>query len=114
MTALVEHVADTAVPVGGASVRFVDPCEDPGWDARVAQFDGATSFHSAGWYRVLKNTYGFRPLYALAEYDGIACGLLPLMEVNNFPKGRRGISLPFTDECCALGNGLVENLTSAV
>jgi hypothetical protein len=116
MTAVEEHVACASDPSGSANVRFIDPLNDSGWDSKVAQFDGATPFHSAGWCRVLKGTYRFRPVYAVAETNGVICGLLPVMEVENFPKGRRGVSLPFTDECSTLAKEpqLVERLIGAV
>jgi len=115
MVAVEQHVA-YSVTAERASVRFVDPLDDPAWDRKIAQFGRVTSFHSAAWCRVLKETYGFRPLYAVAESEGVVCGVLPLMEVNNFPKGRRGVSLPFTDECCALGHEaqVIEQLNAAV
>jgi hypothetical protein len=64
---------------------------------------------------VLKNSYGFRADYILAEQGGNLSGLLPLMEADNWPKGRRGISLPFTDECGPLANepGVRKELTEA-
>lgn len=116
MVALDQQVECAAPPVERASVRFINPLDDAAWDRNVAQFAGANSFHSAAWCRVLKDTYGFVPLYAVAEMKGCITGVLPLIEVNNLPKGRRGVSLPFTDECRALGNetGVVEQLTGAV
>src|SRR4029079_19735421 len=58
------------------------------------------------------STYGFRPCYVAIERDGKLCGVLPVMEADSWPKGRRGVSLPFTDECSALVNesGLVDPL----
>jgi CelD/BcsL family acetyltransferase involved in cellulose biosynthesis len=116
MVVLEQQVARSRAPAGGVSVRFVDALDDPAWDRKIAQFKGVTSFHTAAWCRVLKETYGFRPLYAVAEREGVLCGVLPLMEVDNFPKGRRGVSLPFTDECCALGEDaeVLEQLSGAV
>ncbi len=39
-------------------------------------------------------TYGFTPVWLAADHS-----LLPLMEVDSWLTGRRGIALPFTDEC---------------
>src|SRR5437867_10903861 len=85
-----------------AAIRFVDPATEPRWDERLSQFSGCTLFHSSVWSRILKDSYGFRPCYILAEQGGHTCGVLPLMEADSWPKGRRGISLPFTDECPVL------------
>lgn len=73
--------------------------EDGGaWDRRVRQFDRATVFHSASWVRVLQSTYGHTPHW-LALMDGNrARAALPLMEVQSLLKGRRGVTMPFSDE----------------
>lgn len=63
--------------------------------------------------RVLHESYGYKPccfaslgrseLAALPlEQDGFSA-LLPMMEVSSILTGRRGVSLPFTDFCEALG-----------
>jgi len=116
MVAVEQQVERAAAPVGSVTVRFVDPLDDPGWDKKIAQFGCATLFHSAAWCRVLKDTYALRPLYAVAEKESVLSGVLPVMEANNLPRGRRGVSLPFTDECCALGGDaqVIDQMTGAV
>jgi hypothetical protein len=84
----------------------MDPTLTSKWEERLALLPGARFFHSAAWSGVLKDTYGFRPCHFLAERDGVPCGVLPMMEVDNRPRGRRGISLPFTDECPVLGTSV--------
>jgi hypothetical protein len=54
-------------------------------------------FHGAAWTRVLVESYGFTPVWRAAGK-----ALLPLMEVDSWLTGRRGIALPFTDECAPL------------
>ena len=54
-------------------------------------------FHGAAWTRVLAETYGYTPVW---QADGT--DLLPLMEVDSWLTGRRGIGLPFTDDCAPL------------
>ena len=46
---------------------------------------------------MLAETYGFRPVWLARDQS-----LLPMMEVDSWLTGRRGISLPFTDECAPL------------
>src|SRR5438093_10744462 len=107
----------TEVPprrAGEVITRLVDPANDAPWDRKVSRFSGATFFHSAAWCRVLKETYGFQPRYIIAEQGDATGGILPLMEVDNWPKGRRGISLPFTDECSLLGNGAEQIMEAAM
>ncbi len=111
MTILVTEVAPR--PGGEVVTRFADPVNDASWDSRVSRLPGATFFHGAAWCRVLKETYGFQPRYVLAEQGDAPCAILPLMEVNNRPKGRRGISLPFTDECSLLGGGPADPIVEA-
>lgn len=84
-------------------VRVVDPRSDPTWDEKVAEFPHASFFHGAAWARVLHDTYGFTPLYLVGERERRWRGVLPTMEVDSWITGRRGVSLPFTDHCGALG-----------
>ena len=93
-------LAVTAPPVPGlarmgGAVRRVNPIEDPGWDARVRAWPETSFFHEAAWARVLHGAYGFRPCYFT---DDDARSLLPIMEVDSWLTGRRGVALPFTDE----------------
>lgn len=44
------------------------------------------------------DTYHYRPLYIVRESAGMLQGLLPVMEVDSWISGRRGIALPFTDD----------------
>lgn len=60
-------------------------------------------FHGAAWAQALTETYGFTPAW-LAEGQA----LLPLMEVDSWLTGRRGVALPFTDVCGPLGGGAEE------
>ena len=72
------------------------------WDFRLSHFPSATFFHSAAWARVMHSTYGYQPVYFTLSECGRIQSLLPVMEVNSWLTGRRGISLPFTDECAPL------------
>ena len=84
-------------------VRVLNPLEIENWDSRLEHFPEANFFHGAAWARVLNSTYGYQPMYfTTGEGNGIR-SLLPVMEVDSWLTGRRGISLPFTDECEPLG-----------
>jgi len=80
-------------------LQIVDPLDTPGWDGRVTSHPDYSFFHSAAWTQVLRGTYGFGPLYFTVSDRGRLLNLLPVMEVNSALTGRRGVSLPFTDEC---------------
>lgn len=116
MTFVMERAPDRNCDVAREmTIRLADPASEPEWDEKLARLAGVTFFHGAAWCNVLKESYGFHPCYVLAENRGVPRGLLPLMEVDNWPKGRRGISLPFTDECplLALHDGDREEIAAA-
>jgi hypothetical protein len=53
---------------------------------------------------VLQETYGHQPFYFGAIAQGRLLGILPVMELDRPLRGRRGVSLPFTDYCPVLGS----------
>src|SRR5262245_10524152 len=83
-------------------VLQIDPLRYPAWDSLVGAHSESSSFHGTGWARVLRDTYGHRPVYFTRFADGQLKELLPVMEVSSPWTGRRGVSLPFTDVCCSL------------
>lgn len=87
----------------GAAVQVVNPMDIPDWDLRVASHASATFFHSSAWASVLFHSYGYTPLYLTVHDRDHLLAALPIMEVRSWLTGKRGISLPFTDECGALG-----------
>jgi Acetyltransferase (GNAT) domain len=87
-----------AVP-GAQNIRAADPLADSQWDSALEACPGASFFHGSGWARVLHDTYGFKPVYLAAGGPGKLSSLLPVMEVDSWLTGRRGVSLPFTDAC---------------
>jgi hypothetical protein len=78
-------------------LQSVNPLEHPDWDAPLTRRPDFSFFHGAAWSKVLSETYGFTPVWQAADTS-----LLPLMEVNSWLTGRRGIGLPFTDDCAPL------------
>lgn len=76
--------------------------QDSGWDELLSAHPAASIFHGEGWSRVLHGSYGHKPFY-LADMEGDqALALLPIMEINSPLTGRRGVALPFSDECGVL------------
>lgn len=96
-------VADKSVAsvksVVNDGVQILNPLDVQDWDACLSHFSSATIFHSAAWARVLHSTYGYQPVYFAQGGSGRFQSLLPVMEVNSWLTGRRGVSLPFSDEC---------------
>ena len=81
------------------NIQVVDPTEIPDWDLRLLRTEKVDFFHSAGWARVLKESYRYLPLYYTFSENGRLSLSLPLMEVRSIWTGRRGSSLPYTDQC---------------
>ena len=92
------------MPATEATVAVVDPTRDPQWDELISRFAAATVFHNVGWARVLQESYGYAPLYLVAGNGDNVSAVLALMEVKSWLTGRRGVSLPFTDECNVLAS----------
>lgn len=84
------------------SVQCLNPLTDPDWDTRAAAIPGTTFFHRAAWARVLHATYGYEPCYFVQNADDVPTALIAMMGVSSWLTGRRGVSLPFTDECAPL------------
>lgn len=85
--------------VAAVAAQPVNPLHHPGWDALVTAHSNYSFFHGTAWAKVLTGAYGYAPIYLTADEAGPVRSLLPLMEVNSWLTGRRGISLPFTDDC---------------
>jgi hypothetical protein len=77
----------------------VNPADCPGWDRLVGAHPRHSFFHGAAWAATLQASYGFKPVYFTADAVGGRSSILPLMEVDSWLTGRRGIALPYTDEC---------------
>ena len=87
----------------------IDPLSDRAWDALAATHPGFTFFHSSAWAKVLHSTYGHEPVYHRFYRGEKLAAMLPMMEVRSALKGRRGVSLPFTDACGPLYFGQTDS-----
>lgn len=96
-------IAETHPPSGAnfsiGKIQPINPLRHPNWDAFVKRLPGFSFFHSAAWAKVLVETYGYAPNYFVTNAPTGFHSLLPLMEVDSWLTGRRGIALPFTDDC---------------
>jgi hypothetical protein len=95
-----------------AELKLSNPRLVTEWNMRLPDHPSRTFFHSAEWARVLEETYGLVPIYFTSHRGGLIDAMLPVMEVNSWVTGRRGVSLPFTDHCETLGDSeaAVENV----
>jgi hypothetical protein len=80
-------------------INIINPVETPGWDDLLLTSEQTTFFHTSAWARVLSEAYGYKPLYFSVIEGGRLAGLIPVMEIDSFLTGKRGVSLPFTDAC---------------
>lgn len=82
----------------GLSIR--NPLAAPDeWDEEMGRLAGASPFHTSGWLRVLVDTYGFEPLFLCSPG-----AVMPLMGLKSWLTGNKGVGLPFSDFCPALGD----------
>ena len=81
------------------SIKIIDPIIFPSWDSMLLRTPGASFFQGSAWARVLSESYGYTPLYFTVMEGDKFRALFPVMEVNSFLTGKRGVSLPFTDYC---------------
>jgi hypothetical protein len=89
------------------SLGVINPIKYQGWDELLLSHPDHSIFHTAGWARVLIDSYGFTPHYFLCVEDGKIAVAMPMMEIRNFGTGTRGVSLPFSDYCDPLLSGNV-------
>jgi hypothetical protein len=97
MPALKESLATPRMEAT-AHIQSFDTSEADAWDGHVASHRDASVFHTARWARVMQATYGHRTHLLASMEGGHPRALLPLLEVRSLLKGRRGVSLPFSDE----------------
>ena len=83
--------------------EVLNPLVLPDWNARLTPSTGESIFNTLEWARVLHDTYGYCPCYLASTDGGGSSVLLPLMEIDSWLTGRRGVSLPFSDFCAPVG-----------
>ncbi len=78
-------------------VEVLNPLKYEDWNEKITEHSGYTFFHTSHWTKLIAETYGYTPVFQVIKEDNEVIGILPLMEVNSFITGKRGISLPFSD-----------------
>jgi len=77
----------------------VNPLEVPDWDELLQTHHDYSFFHGRAWARVLHEVCAGEPRYlVLLDHERLRA-LVPIMAVSGWLQGRRGSSLPFSDEC---------------
>jgi hypothetical protein len=86
-------------------IQIINPLEHPGWDDLILSHPDYSFFHSSAWAKTLSESYSYKPFYFTVFNQDQILALIPIMEINSFLTGRRGVSLPFTDYCDPIMNG---------
>jgi hypothetical protein len=84
----------------------VDALSDPRWDRFVLAQPSACGHHLAGWAKILRDCYGFRPRYLALEEAGALVGVLPLVHSGRRLSGARLSSLPTAKSAGPLALGV--------
>ena len=88
-----------ASPLTDTGPQPINPADCPGWNSLVMGHPRGSFFHCSAWAQTLQGAYNFTPVYFTAGDAEGSSAILPLMEVDSWLTGRRGIALPFTDDC---------------
>jgi CelD/BcsL family acetyltransferase involved in cellulose biosynthesis len=81
---------------------------DEEYTAFLAQQEAATPFHLPSWSEVIASCYGFRPsVLCMRDQSGEIYAASPGVHVGGRLRGRRWVSLPFTDACPPLATDAV-------
>ena len=91
------------------NLQIFNPIQYEAWDELLLTNEKTSFFHTSGWAKVLHESYGYTPVYITSIEDGKLINLIPMMEVKSILTGKRGVSLPFTDNC----EPVVENQVSS-
>jgi len=81
------------------SFKIINPLEHPEWDELLLTNENSSLFHTSNWARVLCESYNYKPLYFTEIENNRLKALIPVIAINSILTGKRGVSLPFTDEC---------------
>lgn len=92
--------ADRAQSVSRLCCYQLDPTQDPRWTELVERQPKASVFHTVGWLKALRRTYGYDPLvFTTSPPTGELKNGLVFCRINSWLTGRRLVSLPFSDHC---------------
>jgi CelD/BcsL family acetyltransferase involved in cellulose biosynthesis len=84
------------------TVRIVeDPVGDPQWMTLLDRHPAASVFHSPGWLRALRQTYGYEPFVVTTSTGSTLENGMVVCRVKGWGASRL-VSLPFSDHCAPL------------
>lgn len=82
------------------AIYSFDPLQDSRWADFVQTHPNASIFHTTGWLRALRLTYGYEPAVFTTTPPGVKLtnGIV-FCRISSWLTGRRMVSLPFADHC---------------
>jgi hypothetical protein len=81
------------------------PISDEEYAAFLRRHEEATPFHLPAWAEAIAATYKFAPsVFCLRNEAGQICAASPGVHVGGRVRGRRWVSIPFTDACAPLAD----------
>lgn len=79
------------------NLQIINPICYPGWDELLLSNPDYSFFHSSSWARALSESYKYAPIYFTVIKENKLLALIPIMEIKSLIRGKKGVSLPFTD-----------------
>jgi hypothetical protein len=87
----------------------LDPLADRRWPEMATNHSKTSVFHSVDWLRALQKTYGYEPVVYTSTPPGAPLNnAVVFCRVNSWLTGQRFVSLPFSDHCEPLVDGVDE------
>ena len=83
------------LPENETSIRELQTGEEESWDAFAKTRPGSNLYHSTLWRDFVRQVFGHRPVYLVAERGGQLTGILPMFLVRAPFLGSKLISLPY-------------------
>jgi hypothetical protein len=83
-------------------MRFyqIDPTQDARWAEFIARHPNSSVFHTVGWLKALRCTFGYEPVaFTTSPPTGALSNGLVFCRVKSCLTGNRLVSLPFSDHC---------------
>jgi hypothetical protein len=78
----------------------LDPIKDSRWAELVRRHSKASVFHTVGWLKALRRTYGYEPVvFTTSSPAGELKNGLVFCRISSWLTGSRLVSLPFSDHC---------------
>jgi hypothetical protein len=89
-----------AEQVGSFYCYQLDPTQDRRWSDFVDRHPRSSIFHTSGWLKALRRTYGYEPVaFTTSSPAGELKNGLVFCRINSWLTGSRLVSLPFSDHC---------------